>query len=391
MSIKSMSNKTKLIVNFTKKYLICLNNCGKLKMYLSIKWLRSWIMRKIFLCIIVFVVIMFVSFNQSKNYTYEQEIFSSDEVYTMEIINFFAMDTYITLKASGENASLVLEQGKQFLLDFEEIISYYNEASELFQLNNNNGEELQVSDELYNVIKTAKEYAEFTDGVFDPTIASVTKLWEFNGSSSRIPTQEQIDIALRSVSYENIVLLDDNYVKLLNDAKIELGAIGKGIAGDYLYELYEKNGIENGIISLSGNVYLVGEKDVDTPWTVGITDPEATEQHNIAVKLSDTSIVTAGAYERCFWHEGEFYHHIIDTKTGYPTTQDITSVTIISKNSTLADVCSTTLFALGYDNAIEFLAENTDIDAIIINSDNQVFLTDNINEQTLIGSKYLTN
>lgn len=349
-------------------------------------------MLKIILSIVAFVILVVIStLNVTNINTLDlpiQELeLELEQTYPMEEINFYSMNTIVNLKASGENAISTLEESREYLNNFENMISHKIPTSELYLLNENNGEPMRISDDFYHIIETALYYAELTNGTFDPTIATVTEIWD---ESETIPTQAEVDKALESVSYKNIALLDNNYVQLKNDAKIELGAIGKGIATDYLRELYQENGIINGIISLSGNVYLVGEKDIDTPWTIGVTDPEFPTQHNISIKLNDISVVTAGAYERYFSYEDELYHHIFDTQTGYPSKQDITSVTIVSKNSTLADVCSTSLFIMGFENAIQFLLDNPEIDAIIINSDNQVYVTENIRNVTTLGAKYLT-
>lgn len=310
--------------------------------------------------------------------------------YDMQSISFFAMDTYITLSACGEFAQKTLLESKQVVLDLEKKISQSNSNSDIYKLNNSNGQPVQVDSYIYSIVELLIDYSILTNGYFDPTIASITNLWNINAEPNSIPAQNEIDLALSSVSYSNIILLDDNYIQLINNATIELGAIGKGIATDLINQIYLENSIENGIISLSGNIYLFGQKDVDTLWTVGISDPEYPNLQNIAVKLADISVVTAGAYERYFIYNDEIYHHIFDISTGYPTNKDITSVTIISKNSTLADVFSTAIFAMGFDTAIEFLTDFPDIDAIIINEDNQVFITDNIIDSTILTEKYLT-
>lgn len=334
-------------------------------------------MKKVVVALISLSII-YVIFNTTST------IYNEDETQT---INFFAMDTYISLKATGKNAVNTLEESKAKVIAFEKMISHTDNKSELYKLNNNKGEPFQVTNELYTIIEMTIEYSKFTNGIFDPTIGTITNLWGIT-QSPRVPSENEIETALKTVSYENIILLDDNYIQLKNNATIELGALGKGIAADFIYEIYQKNKIKSGIISLAGNVYLVGEKAENTPWTVGITDPENPTIQNISVKLKDISIVTAGAYERYFYHEDEFYHHIFDSKTGYPTTQDVTSVTIVSNNSTLADVISTTLFAMGFESAIEFLANNPDINAVIINENNEVYITQAIKDVVTLGEKY---
>lgn len=310
--------------------------------------------------------------------------------YEMEIQSFFCMDIFVNLSAKGENASLVLQESEDCAKKIEKMISRNIETSEVYLLNNNNGEPLQVSDEMYELLKIVLSYAQLTEGFYEPTIANITNLWGVNSQSPKVPSKNEIDNALESVSYKNIELLDNNFVKLTNGANIELGAIAKGYVADLIYDIYKKYNIESGIIALAGNIYLVGEKGEDEPWTVGITDPDYPSKQNITIKLEDTSIVTAGAYERYFEYDGEIYHHIFDSKTGYPTDEDIKSVTIIYSNSTLADVYSTTLFAMGMQNAINFLEIHQDVDALIIDENNNVYMTENIKNYVILDSKYLT-
>lgn len=183
-------------------------------------------------------------------------------------------------------------------------------------------------------------------------------------------------------------MLGDNKVQLLNGAQIDLGAVGKGYAADMLAVIYQENDITRGVIALAGNIYVYGEKSDGSLWNIGVTDPDNTGEVNITVSLSQNSIVTTGAYERYFVEDGEIYHHIFDSKTGYPVESDIKSVTVISPNSALADIYSTALFVMGYDKAIEFSESEDEIDVIIINDNDKVYVSPNILEFVSLGDKY---
>ncbi len=301
---------------------------------------------------------------------------------------FFAMDTYMSLSATGIDAEEALQVCETYIEELENAISRTDENSEIYALNHSNGEIVTVSDMTYEIISIAVACAENTDGAFDPTICAVTDLWGIGTETQGIPSDADIEAALETVSYENIVLLEDNGVQLLNGAQIDLGAVGKGYAADALYAIYEAYEIESGIIALGGNLYLVGEKETDTPWNVGIVDPDQTDEYNIGVKVSNKSVVTTGAYERYFEEDGVIYHHVFNTETGYPTGEDIKSVTIVSDNSTLADIYATALFAMGYEDAIAFVEAEVEIEAIIIQEDNEVYISAGLEGCVTLDDKY---
>lgn len=301
---------------------------------------------------------------------------------------FFAMDTYMSLSATGVEAQAAIEASVNYIQELESAISRTDESSEIYAINHSDGEIVTVSDLTYEIIKIAVECAENTDGKFDPTICAITDLWGIGTENQGIPNEEDIATALETVSYENIILLEDNGVQLLNSAQIDLGAVGKGYAADAIRDIYEEYGIESGIIALGGNLYMIGEKSEGTSWNVGIVDPDQTDEYSIGVQVVDKSVVTTGAYERYFEEDGKIYHHIFDTETGYPTEKDIKSVTIISTNSTLADIYATALFAMGYDEAVGVVESETEIDAIIIREDDQVYVSSGLEDSVTLEEKY---
>lgn len=304
-------------------------------------------------------------------------------------VDFFAMDTYMSLSATGTESQSAITESQAYINELEALISRTLETSEIYALNHSDGDVVTVSDITYDIISIAVVCAEKTEGKFDPTICAVTDLWGIGTENPCIPSSEEIEEALSTVSYENIILLEDNQVQLLNGAQIDLGAVGKGYAADALREIYADYGIEKGIIALGGNVYLVGEKEENTAWNVGITDPDQTDEYSIAVAVIDQSVVTTGGYERYFEEDGVIYHHIFNTETGYPTDEDIKSVTIVSQNSTLADIYATALYAMGYEDAIAFVEAEAEIEAIIIRENDELYISEGLEGSVTPDERYI--
>ena len=89
--------------------------------------------------------------------------------------------------------------------------------------------------------------------------------------------------------------------------------------------------------------------------------------------MTDRSVVTSGTYQRYFEQDGNIYHHILDTSTGYPCDNGLSSVTIISDSSTDGDALSTTVFLLGLDNGMDYVESHANIEAIFITDENELY------------------
>ncbi len=67
-------------------------------------------------------------------------------------------------------------------------------------------------------------------------------------------------------------------------------------------------------------------------------------------------MVTSGDYIRYYTVEGKKYHHIIDPETMYPADY-FKAITVVSHDSGNADIISTALFMMPYENGLDLLAE----------------------------------
>ncbi|WP_322020364.1 FAD:protein FMN transferase [Clostridium butyricum] len=245
-------------------------------------------------------------------------------------------------------------------------------------MNRNSGIKfVKVSEDTFNVIKSAKFCSELTNGVFDATIAPLVKKWSVNSSSPKVLSIEEVNTVKSLVDYKDILLCEDNKSIMLarKDQEIDLGGIAKGYIADKIIELYKEIGIKSGIINLGGNVKVLGKKADDLMWNIGIIKPEKHANENIAVvSVEDMSVVTSGAYERAFLYNGKMYHHIINPITGYPAETDLKSITVVCKDSVHADALSTPLFIMGKYKAYEFM-KSKQISGIMVTDDDKIIIT----------------
>ena len=164
--------------------------------------------------------------------------------------------------------------------------------------------------------------------------------------------------------------------------KVDLGGIAKGYATDQAIEIYKKHHIKSAMINLGGNVAVLGKKTDNTPWVIGIQNPDMERGEMVcAVSCEDIFIVTSGNYVRNFEAAGEVYGHILSTTTGKPIKNLFLSVTVICKSGIKADALSTAIFQMGLDDAIEFININNDIGAILITDCKEVYVSRNLKEK----------
>lgn len=271
----------------------------------------------------------------------------------------------------AENLRGIFEAARDRCRFFENRFSRTLSRSDISRLNNADGAWVEICKETYELLQHSLHYCEESGGVFDITMGSVVRLWDFHRGV--IPGEKDIAEALTHVDWRTIKLGTREELNPRNDiccrprfsariadprASVDVGGTAKGYIADDLGKLLQDNGLSSYVINLGGNVLAHGSKPQDGPWRVGIQDPRASRESGSilgAVPLENASAVTSGTYERYFMHNERAYHHILDPKTGYPVQTDLAGATVVARTSLDAEGYSTTLLALGKDAAVEFV------------------------------------
>ena len=301
--------------------------------------------------------------------------YSKNEKYQKQL---FAMDTYMEFTAYGRGGQQAVEKAAKEVQRLDALLSAQNEESQVYALNQRGS--LEVSDDLAEIIQRGKEIFQETDGLFDDTIYPLMELWGFPTGEYHVPSGEEIENLLPDVD-GGTVEISGNTVTLGEGQQIDLGGIAKGYTSQRIAKIYKKDGVKSGVISLGGNVQAIGTKTDGSRWKVGVQSPDDTESMIGAYEAADEAVITSGAYERYFEKDGKTYHHIIDPATGKPSEKDLKSVTIISKNGTLSDTLSTTLFVMGKDKAVDYWRTHSDeFDMILLTDDEQLYVSEGIKD-----------
>lgn len=304
---------------------------------------------------------------------------------TAHTVSFFAMDTYMTFSAYGEGAEAALEQAKDTIMGLEGLWSVTAADSDIYAVNHGQGEPVAVEGKTEAILSFALSMAERTGGALDPTIYPVLTSWGFTTGENRVPSEDEVKELLTYVGYDKVQVADGT-VLLEAGCMLDLGAVGKGYAGDEIVEVLKENGITSALLDIGGNIQTIGTKPDGSSWRVGLRDPFSGGALGV-ILAADQAVVTSGTYERYFVGEdGTKYGHILDPATGYPVDNGLASVTVIAGEGKLCDALSTSLFVMGLENAIEHWREHQDFDMILVTEDREIYLTDGIQDKFTLES-----
>jgi FAD:protein FMN transferase len=285
----------------------------------------------------------------------------------------------------AQQADTFLDAAINNIRRIEALISSWDENSQTGNINRSAGiEPVQVDVELFNLIKRSIAISKLTDGAFDITYASMDKVWKFDGSVTQLPDSNTVKESVRKVGYQNIQLSEDNRSVFLPEKgmKIGFGAIGKGYAADHTMNLLKSLGVTSGIINASGDLRTWGQQPNGEPWQIGVKNPLNKNKVFVLLPLVNQALVTSGNYEKFITIDGKRYAHIIDPRTGYPTS-GLTSVTIIASSAELADALATSVFVMGKDVGLDFVNQLKDVECVLVQDDGMVFYSDHINAKEL--------
>jgi len=183
---------------------------------------------------------------------------------------------------------------------------------------------------------------------------------------SEIPSEQAIRETLPLVDYRRLILKDGTAYLPVNGMAVDLGGIAKGYAVDRAFDLCRREGLEDFIVDLSGNLQVAGVPHREESWKIGVRDPfdRSSTLGRIAMQ-SGTAVASSGSYERFVVIACRRYSHVIDPRSGYPV-EGTAGVTVLAQNATTADGLSTSFFVRGLAGAKELLERCAPAEVLIV-------------------------
>ena len=312
--------------------------------------------KKIYLSVIL-GVLFFISCKDKKQY-YEESGTVFHTLYTIKYEAPYALTDKIDAELQKFNLSL----------------NPFNPNSIIAKVNNN--EAVEVDEWFTEVFNKSMEVSRNSDGVFDITCAPLVNLWGFGFNKKDSVTPTMIDSLKTFVGYQKVHLEGKKIVKDDPRLLLNCSAIAKGYSCDVIARLLEKEGVENYMVLIGGEVVVKGVNQNGVCWRTGINlpedDPDGIKNNydEIVQLCKKGAIATSGNYRNFYIKDGKKYAHTINPATGYPAGQNILSATIVAEDCMTADAYATTFMVLGVEKAKLLAQSIPQIEYFIIYADN---------------------
>ena len=336
-------------------------------------------MRKAFIFIFAAILILSLTSCTNSMQQYQTEFFGTFDT-VVSVIGYAESKDQFT-----ETAELVFNEFDRYNKLFD-IYNDYEGINNIKSINDNAGEAVEVDPVIIELIKEAKEWHDKTNGAVNIALGPVLEVWHDyrtagmeNPESAELPPMELLEEAAKHCDINKVVIDEENNTVMIEQGmRLDVGSVAKGYATQKTAEKLIDIGIDNILISAGGNVRALGAPaDNRTKWGVGLKDPDSTLAYSTSAEnlldvayVDGLSVVTSGSYERYYTVDEKNYHHIIDEKTLMPS-EYYKSVTVITEDSTTADVLSTALFVMNPDDALEFVEGLDDVEVLWVLTDGE--------------------
>lgn len=329
-------------------------------------------MKKVIGYTVLVIVLFLIGFFIAKN--------SNDEIKTTKRTQIL-LGTVVEIQvrdADEQKAENAITKAFAEVKRIDDLFTTYNEESPVWKLNNTTDSIISVDPEIYNLIVLCDSITKLSGGCFDVSLDNLTKAWGFYTDDPQLPDKWEVESALKLSGWNNIELITNKKISKHRNVGLNFGAIAKGYAVDKAIEVLIKFGVKKALVNAGGEISVIGND-----WVVGIQHPRETNSIIKKLKLENITVATSGDYEQYFEVDGVRYHHILDPKTGYPST-GLQSVTIINKSNTIADALATGVFVMGKEEGMKLIESLDNAEAMIIDSNDNIFYSSGF-------EKYLTN
>lgn len=272
-----------------------------------------------------------------------------------------AQGTYYNIQYYDAQHRDLKPQVDSLLGAFDRSASLWVDSSLLRRINDGGTDSLDAI--LRSLLVRSLWVEDYTEGAFNCRIGRLVQAWGFSFRQRQEPDSAELARLLRSAQAP-VTVEGRRVVRTDTATEFDFNAIAQGYSVDLLARMFDSIGIGSYIVDVGGEVIARGCKADGSPWRVGIERPSddsvGAQVVQTAIALRDASVVTSGNYRKYYERDGVRYSHTIDPATGRPVQHTLLSVSVVERESWLADAMATAYMVMGLDRAKAFIAAHPD-------------------------------
>ena len=244
----------------------------------------------------------------------------------------------------------ILDEFPAWFDDWEQALSRFRIDSELTLLNMKAGEEVPVSQIMWDVFQASLDAEKLTGGLVNPLILDALLYAGYDQcfvnlsfDASRFPPTLSTEIgSLSDVKAD----ATKRTICLPRGARLDFGGVAKGWAAHQAMERLKTAG--PAWVSAGGDIAISGTKLNREKWPMGVENPfDSNADYVETFYLECGGIATSGKDYRRWVRNGVQQHHIIDPRTGLPAETDILTATVIAPTSMEAEAMAKAVMISG--------------------------------------------
>lgn len=261
---------------------------------------------------------------------------------TLKRFSFNAMGSHCEVQFFDESRILAKKLARKLAAEAERLerkYSRYRSDSFVSQINAEAGDKYgtKIDSETKSLFDHAKSCFVESGGLFDITSGQLSRVWDFK--SGNPPPQSQIESALQHTGFDKLEW-NKSRLHMPKGMEIDFGGIVKEYAADTLARLARSLGSTSGLVNMGGDFAVIGPVPEEESWPIGISNPNSPDSIMATIALAQGGLASSGDYERFFLHEGIRYSHILNPKTGWPSS-GLRAVSVASNLCTVAGSMAT--------------------------------------------------
>jgi thiamine biosynthesis lipoprotein len=233
--------------------------------------------------------------------------------------------------------------------------SRYREDSLLSRINAAAGSQaVEVDEETLRLLMFADACYRQSEGLFDATSGVLRRAWNFR--EARVPSQVELDAILPLVGWDKVEIEGARVRLAQAGMQLDFGGFGKEYAVDRAARVMRDAGAASAMVSLAGDLAILGPQPGGEPWRVGIRHPRRDDKLLATLPVSSGALATSGDYERFIEVDGVRHCHILDPRTGR-SARGLQSVTVQASSCLIAGSATTIAMLKGREAGLAWLAE----------------------------------